>query len=240
MVLVPEGQVQAQGNAPLVVRLQAPAQVQAGEAIQIVLQISGGSGSIGGMEASVRYDPAAAEFATFNPPAATAQTGLGRLIVPNGPTGSAVGYYTCSTPECHEVGSALAAMASAGIASVANDRLATVDILPLEAGPLEIRLDNLQIVDQTGQPLPVQIGQGSVTVQVGEGGVSHPAPATPWQMPTAQTAAASSIAAVDLTGDGTINNADVMETALSWEIVHEQDAACDGSKHLPISTTMVA
>src|SRR5262249_19613017 len=155
MLLVPGGQVQAQGNAPLVVRLQAPAQVQVGEAIQVVLQVSGGSSSIGSMEASMLYDPAAAEFAAFNPPAATAQTGLGRLIVPDGPTGSSVGYFTCATPECHEIGSALAAMASAGIASAANDRLATLEILPLEAGQLEIRLDNLQIVDQTGQSLPV-------------------------------------------------------------------------------------
>jgi len=230
IVLVPGGQVQAQANAPLVVRLQAPAQVQVGEAIQLVLQVSEGSGSIGGMEASILYDPAAAEFAAFNPPAATAQTGLGRLIVPDGPAGSSVGYFTCATPECHEVGSALAAMASAGAASVANDRIGTVEILPLEAGQLEIHLDNLQIVDQTGQPLPVQIGQSSVTVQVGEGGVSHPAPVTPWQMPAAQTAAESSIASVDLTSDGKVDNADVMETALSWEIVHEQDAACDGSE----------
>jgi len=228
LTVISEVPLQAQSNAPLVVQVQAPTQVRVGEAFSLTLVVSGASESIAGMEAMALFDPAAAEFSAFYPSAGSAQTGLGTLIMPESPAGAAVGYYTCSTPECSEVGGALAAMATAGVASLTPNTLATVEILPLVAGQLEVRLDNLQLVGASGDPMPVQLEQSSVIVQVGEGGDPHPAPSKLLDIAAVQAASEASAAAVDLTGDGVISHADLMETAMSWEIVREQSAGCAG------------
>src|SRR3954463_13145290 len=103
LTVVPAIQVQAQENAPIIVDVKVPAKVGFGEAFTLTLQVSGASDSIGGMEATTLFDPTAAEFAAFYPPATTAQTGVGTLIMPESPEGASVGFFTCTTPECHEV-----------------------------------------------------------------------------------------------------------------------------------------
>jgi len=229
LLAAPASQLKAQESTSVTVRLQAPAQVAVGEVIPLTVQVSGGA-SIAGMDALTVFDATAAEFAGFYPTTAGTQSGLGMLVVPETPAGAAVGFFTCTTPECQEIGTALASMANAGIAAVAPDLLATVELLPLVEGPLEIHLDNVQIVDSTGRPLAVAVEQGSVVVQVGTGGDAHPAPVKPWEMATAQSADAAAVA--DMTGDGMITYADVMETAMSWQLVHEQMAPCGGAESM--------
>jgi hypothetical protein len=233
-----QAQDQAQDNAPVTLHVQAPAQVATGEAIPLTLQISGDAARVGGMEALTLFDVNAAEFAAFYPSFTATQAGLGTLLVPENEIGATVGFFTCATPECQEVSAALASMASAGTAAVGADTLATIEVLPLVAGQLEIRLDNVQIVDHAGHALPVVLEQAAVTVQVGEGGPSFPAPVKPWDIAVAQNAAQNGAqpsdeviaAAADVTGDQMVSHADVMETALSWQIVHEQLAACGGAE----------
>jgi CSLREA domain-containing protein len=224
--------VHAQEAGSISVLLQVPEQVAVGEVIPLTLQITGGSDAIGGMEALALFDPSAVEFAAFYPALqpSTAQAGLGTLISPDTAAGAAVGYYTCATPECQEVGAAFAEMATAGIASTAPDLLATVELFPLVSGQVEIRVDNLQLVDHNGQPLAVVLEQSSVVVQVGDEGESYPAPTKPWELAAAQVAAEIDAAVAELTGDDAITHVDVMEVAISWHLAHEQFAVCAGAE----------
>src|SRR6478736_519663 len=79
LAIAPPLQAHAQGSAPLVIHVQWPANVKVGEAITLTLQVSGASDLIGGMEATMLFDPTAAEFAAFYPSATTAERGLGTL-----------------------------------------------------------------------------------------------------------------------------------------------------------------
>src|SRR5690606_22566135 len=101
--------------------------------------------------ALIVYPPDAAELAGFSPAPPLGEMGLGQLVAPQLGVGSAVGFYTCATAPCLNRRAAQAqAAAEPGV-------LAEAELLALAPGQLEIRLDHLQLVDRTGQPIAVTL-----------------------------------------------------------------------------------
>jgi CSLREA domain-containing protein len=203
--------------------LEAPAQVQVGDVIAVRLRVDGNV-QVGGLEALVAYPRTAAEFASFSPAQPSGDAGQGRLVVPELAAGSAVGYYTCATPSClRGQERQIQAAAEPGI-------LAEVELLGLTAGQLEVRVAHLQLVDRNGLAIPVIVTPATVTVQVGEGGELHSAPADQWTPSTSAMAVAASVTAADITRDGAVSNSDIMEVALAWEVAHENGNPCAGGE----------
>ena len=216
--------VQGQAATPAQLTFQAPAQVEAGQVISLTLRLASPV-TVGGFEAQFLFDPQAAEFAAFYPPAPTADAGLGRLLAPQLPGGSAVGFYACATVPCLEQRAVQVAAASA-----VTDQVAVVELLPLTPGVLEVTLGHLVVVDAAGHLLPVTLTPPTVTIQVGTASDAHPAPAgdplgTAWSG-QAQSAQAVSAAAADVTGSGGATHADVMEVALAWQLGREDGDPC--------------
>ena len=204
------------------VTLEAPAQVGVGEVIPLRLRVEGDV-QVGGFEGVILFDRGAGEFAGFAPPT-PGELGLGQLIVPEIANGSVVGFYTCGTTPCmnrRDV-QVQAAATEAGL-------LGEVEILPMVAGPMELKLGHVLVVDRTGQTIAVTVDAPSVTVQVGEGGEAHPAPTDGWTWGSgATTAAIAGVTAADVTHDGAVGHSDVMEVAMAWQVVRESGAPCEG------------
>lgn len=206
-------------------RLSAPAQVGIGQAIPITLTVSGAA-DLAGYEALVLFDTGAAEFAGLYQLANSISAigrGIGSLSVATMPAGSAIGLYSCPTASCVERAGPRQQRGAAG-----EVRLATVEIQPLRAGLLEIRLDGLKFVDSTGRPIQVALPSTTLSVQVGEpaAGPRLSAPASPWQLRPRAPALAGAGAPRDITGDGLISHADARELALDWDIARERGQPC--------------
>ncbi len=208
------------------VTLEAPAQVGVGEVIRLRLRLEGDV-AVGGFEALLLYprlvgEQTIGEYAGFAP-AAPGEQGIGQLVVPEVAAGSVVGYYTCGTAPClarREV--QVQAAAEPGV-------LGEVELLARAAGQFEVRVEQMQVVDRTGQPLAVSLAQSSVVVQVGEGGEAHSAPADAWNWTrSGDEALVASATAADVTQDGGVTHSDVMEVALAWQIVREAGEPCGG------------
>ena len=191
------------------ITLEAPAQVETGAVISVTLRLSTPL-TVGGWEAELRFDPAGAEFAGFYPAAPAGESSVGRLLLPQLPTGSAVGVYTCATAPCLE----RREVQAAGVETDPSV-LGVVELLALTPGAVEVALSHVQVVDAAGNPLPVSLAADRVTVQVGSGSDRVVAPASAWPARTGVAVAAdvADVAAADVTGGGGVDHADVLEAA---------------------------
>jgi len=211
-------------NAPASANLliQAPDHINLGGAIDITFKLDGNV-QVGGFEAEVLYDRSAGEFAAFSPLAPQGNEGLGELAAPELPSGSAVGFYTCGTEPCLQTKDVqVQAAAAAG-------NLAQVELLGLQAGQLQVKIDHIQLVDRSGHPIQVTIPQNTITVQVGDGGQLHAAPASTWAW-AAKSAQAVTATVADVTQDGQVSHSDIMDVAMAWESEREQGKPCGGSE----------
>ena len=166
------------------ITLEAPAQVETGAVISVTLRLSTPL-TVGGWEAELRFDPAGAEFAGFYPAAPAGESSVGRLLLPQLPTGSAVGVYTCATAPCLE----RREVQAAGVETDPSV-LGVVELLALTPGAVEVALSHVQVVDAAGNPLPVSLAADRVTVQVGSGSDRVVAPASAWPARTGVAVAA--------------------------------------------------
>jgi CSLREA domain-containing protein len=196
------------------ITLQAPAQVRLGEVITLRLRLHGDL-QVAGFEAQLLYAQGVAEFAAFSPPPAPEGYANGQLIVPQMGVGSAVGYFTCSTGPCRS--------RQQSQPTVEAENFGVVEVLPLAAGTLEIRLAHVQVVDSSGRPLAITVAQPSVVVQVGEGGELHSAPVPE---PVSASDQVANIHSADITMDGAVTHGDVMEVAMAWQSVREAGEPC--------------
>jgi len=206
--------------------LEAPQQVAAGQVVTLNVRLEGlqgGDMQVGGFEAQILYDQTAAEFAGFSPLAPQAGEGRGQMVVPEVNGGSAVAFYTCDTAPCLQA-SALQAKEAAG-----PGLLAKVELLALEEGRFEVKIDHVQVVNPSGQLIAVNVAQAGVVVQVGNGSELHAAPASSWQW-KAKSAQVVDTTTADVTQDGQISHGDVMDVAMSWETEREKGTPCGGSE----------
>jgi CSLREA domain-containing protein len=195
-------------------RLGLPASAQVGQAVDLTLALEGAP-DLGGYEAVLSVDPAAAElYALTHHPAPFAQQA--RQLIPLGPVGSggqsAFGVASCRVDSCATVTSGLPDSPGAS----GDQTLATLTLRPLQAGTLELRLE-LRAVSVAGQALPAAPPQ-TFRLPVGTGGPLFLAPVG--LAPRAGSAAKAQ--RNDLTGDGRTSYADLMEVALAW--THRREA----------------
>lgn len=216
----------AQGPTLLVV---APAQVAVGARLRLVLTLQNAAG-LGGYQAALRFDPAAAHFNGMTHDLGALRL-IGRDVEPLGPVeqpdGIAFGAYSCPVARC--VGARDGArQARGGIGTIA---LATIDIIADRAGTLELALTAAPFVDADGTTLAVTGAQQAIRVQVGDPsvGLQYPAPAAAAR---SRVMPAATPGPFDLTGDQLVTHADLVEAALTWTIARESGAAC-GTAGLP-------
>jgi hypothetical protein len=198
----------------------APTQVDVGQPITLDLTARGVA-NLAGYEMAVLFDPTAAEFNGLRQRKNDLKK-IGRDVGPltaiELPAGVSIGLYSCPVVNC--VNGKGAKQGKGGNGTV---RLGTLLLTPTQPGTLEIQLSATKFVDAAGAPVAVAVPTQSIVVQVGPAaGPRHPAPAPMWTLP----AVGGSAGPLDLTGDGKVTNADVMEVALAWRWSREQSAPC--------------
>jgi CSLREA domain-containing protein len=216
------GQPLAAQRAPALL-VEAPAQVAAGARIEIRLALRD-IADLGGYQATLRFDPAAAHFNGLeHHPEAQRQLGRdsGGLGAVERPDGITFGAYSCPVGQC--VGARQGPRQDRGAAGTVE--LATVALIADQPGTLELALDGAVVVDASGAPLAVENTRQVLRVQVGAPRASrlYAAPAT--AVSPAQAAAAVP-GPFDLTGDRRVTHADLMEAALAWTLSNEAGASC--------------
>ena len=200
--------------------IQLPTQVEVGDPIAATFVLAGSS-DVAGYEASLLFDPAVAHLSGLEQRKNDLRK-FGRDVGPLGPlelpTGVSFGLYSCPVADC--VQSTHGQRATGGHGKL---RLATLTLAADQPGQLELVLGETRFVDSTGQVIPVTIPETRWVVQVGADGQVHPAPA-----PVALGATAGQGVAqpVDVTGDGVVTHADVMEVALAWTVAREGVGPC--------------
>jgi CSLREA domain-containing protein len=217
----------AQGPALLVTGV--PAQVAVGARLTLALMLQNAA-DLGGYQAALRFDPAAAHFNGMAHDLGGLRL-IGRDVEPLGPVessdGIAFGAYSCPVARC--VGARDGArQARGGAGTIA---LATIDIIADRLGTLELSLTAAPFVDAAGVPLVVAGAHQTIRVQVGDPGAGplYPAPAA---APRVGAAAAGTPGPFDLTGDRLVTHADLIETALAWTVARESGDPC-GTAGLP-------
>ncbi len=153
--------------------LSAPRSVAVGQTLTIVLRASGVK-NLAGYEGVLRFDGAAAEFDSLSQ-RQVALAGLGRDVEPLGPVvvpaGVAFGLYSCSLAGCGGTNTKTSHPGASGTVA-----LAKLTLLPTVAGKLSIGLGAMRFVDAAGKLMTIKL-PGTISVQVGTAGPSHPAPA---------------------------------------------------------------
>jgi len=203
--------VSAAPSVPGSIRLVVPTRVSVGEPIAVELVLEGAR-NLAGYEAVVSFDISAARFGGLD----LLTSGLrraGQGVQALGPaelaTGVAFGQYSCPAESCVSI-------KRGGIRGVSgNVRLAELTIVPEKAGQLEIRVGSARFVQPDGGVLSVVTSPTVTSVQVGTGGVRHPAPDSLGSQVRPLTGAAPRS---DITGDGVATHADAMEVGLAWEL----------------------
>jgi CSLREA domain-containing protein len=205
--------------------IQAPAQVAAGTQFEITLVLHEAAG-FGGYEAALRYDPAAAHFNGLVQrlePLTELGRGLGELGAVERGDGIAFGAYSCPVAICE--GPRDGQRRSRGADGTVP--LATIALIADQPGTLEVSLADLLVVDADGAPLPMTVSSQTVQVQVDPPGAGplFPAPTTTPAAERGQPQPAAA-GALDLTGDGRVTHADVIEAALAWTLEREAGVTC--------------
>ncbi|CAN5170378.1 hypothetical protein BH23CHL1_BH23CHL1_04640 [soil metagenome] len=204
--------------------VSAPSQVEVGEPITFTVT-SRGIASIGGYEAAMLFDTQVAEFHAMEQRDNDLSRLFGRDIEPLAavevPYGAALGLISCPFQSCVDRTGARESQGGRG-----NVTLATITIVPYQAGVLEVTFDAIKVVHARGFTLPVNIPAKTLSIQVGPaGGPRFAAPAKPW---TLSTSAAGLLRSVDITGNGQVTYTDLMEAATEWQWLRERSAPCGG------------
>jgi CSLREA domain-containing protein len=169
----------------------------------------------------VLFDTAAAHFGGLEQRDGDLKK-FGRDVIPleegELPDGIAMGLASCPYPDC-------VAMQGNPQPQGANGkiRLGTLLIGTDQQGLLELSFENIKFVDSNGNLIPVDVPQTRIQVQVGKpNGTSFPAPSSSWQWTSAPGATRN----LDITGEGQVNYADAIESALEWKLGREQSQPC--------------
>ncbi|MDQ3537382.1 MAG: hypothetical protein M3415_01080, partial [Actinomycetota bacterium] len=203
--------------------VSAPRWVRAGEAIDLRLALRGVPGDLAGYETDLRFDTANAEFAGVQPRKGNGLAALGRGVVPLSAAhagGVSLGLVTCATSDCvHPRKGRRASGRAAGTV-----RLGRLQVLPTAEGLLELDFSGTLLVDTEGTTVRVA-APPSLTVRVGASSRLLAAPGAAVAPPVSS----DTVPAPDLTLDGVVNHADVMEGALEWVRLRERNGGnCRG------------
>ncbi len=225
VVLVVAGAGSAGTPRPTLVLSGVPSQVTVGHPIMLTLWAKNVS-PVAGFQSGVFFDESAAHLVqVWNPTAhALAQ---GKRLVDLGPLEVSNGYlfgsYTCAATDCTQA-------AHAPVSAHGNVALAKIELRADKPGTLQLRFSGTQLVDASGASVGAAGANNVVTVKVkGVGGKPHVAPAAgQFGHPSAK---AHKAVVKDATGDGRLNEADVAEAALRWNMARMDGAAC-GDPHV--------
>lgn len=214
----------AETGSPPSLQLIGPEVVAVGQPFTMTVRLARSSETtVAAFETALRFDTTAVHVRSVN----LAPTMAGHHLLPLGPVemadGVAFGAYRCFEGEC-----AIDATEGATTEGVV---LAAVTLVGDKAGSMELLLDHLLVVDNSGAPLPLPEEALSLTIQVGDAGrklyPSPPAPARAAQQPATP-------AAPDATGDGVVDGRDLTEVVLAWAFTRAQGSSCPiDSNHLP-------
>ena len=228
LALSPAATPSAAALAPALL-VAAPARVAAGARLTLALTLQNAA-DLGGYQAALRFDPAAAHFNGM-------EQGLGALrlagrdVEPLGPVdqanGIAFGAYSCPVARC--VGARDGARQARGGAGTIV--LATVDIIADRPGTLELALTAGPFVDAAGVPVAVAGTIQTIRMQVGDPGAG-PLYRAPAAAARGKAAAAGTPGPFDLTGDRLVTHADLIDAALAWTVARESGEPC-GAAGLP-------
>ncbi len=188
--------------------VSAPTSVAVGQTLTIVIRAAGVK-NLAGYEGVLRFDSAAAQFDGLSQ-RTVAMAGLGRDVEPLGPvevpSGVAFGLYSCSLAGCGATSTRVAHAGATGTVA-----LAKLTLLPTAAGRLSLALGSMRFVDAAGKLMTIAL-PGAISVQIGTGGPTFPAPAAPALMP----GTAHAVVGADITGDGLVGPADLNSAAIAW------------------------
>lgn len=201
--------------------VDAPTQVALYQPIVLSLTVHQAR-DIAGYEMRVLYDGSAAQLDSYHVANSTLHR-LGRDVGQLGPVqrpdGLAVGLYSCPVANCVSGGSPNPHGANGTV------QLATLGITPEQTGVLTIQLADMEFVTADGSNVSVTAPTSTIQVQVGSGGPAHPAPAaSSWIQGRGQSPLAPG--PFDITGDGEVTHADVMNAALAWRTAREAGNVC--------------
>lgn len=217
LVSVPQRPIPSQAS----LELQAPKAVQVDQPFAITLTIKDAT-DIAGYETSLLYDTRAAEFDGLEQRNNDLRT-FGRDVVALGPVersdGIAMGLYSCPVQKCTDITKG-PRQAKGGHGTL---RLATVTLLPRQAGLLEIKFAATKFIDAAGNAVQVLGQEQTIRVQVGTDKTTHRAPNAGWTLPEGN---ARLVRTPDLTGDWLVNHADAMEVALAWTMARVNGVVC--------------
>ena len=202
------------------ITLTGASAVPAGGVARIHVDVRGVP-SLGALQASLRYDHRALEIGRIVLPPHFENGGATRLVQTNEAVDrTTFGAWSCSGVDC---GGRVAAVSTA--AAPASQRVAEIDVEPLAAGRVELRLDGGLLADTTGRVL-VRNATASFTLNV-DGGAG-PEYAAPHGQPVAtpHTAHAATAAALDIDGDHTVSPRDPVALEPAWEFASEASSSC--------------
>ena len=202
--------------------VSAPASVAVGQTITIVIRAAGVK-NLAGYEGVLRFDSAAAQFDGLSQ-RTVALAGLGRDVEPLGPvevpSGVAFGLYSCSLAGCGATSSRVAHAGATGTVA-----LAKLTLVPTAAGRLSLALGSMRFVDASGKLMTIAL-PGVISVQVGTGGPTYPAPGAPALTPALTPGIAPAVSSADVSGDGIVGPADLNTAAIEWGQAREAGQAC--------------
>jgi CSLREA domain-containing protein len=195
-------------------RIDAPATGAVGQALEVTLSLEGAT-DLGGYEALLAFEPGAASFGgLLHLPEALQNAG--REPGPLGPVeragAVAFGAYSCPFASCiHPAPGTRRSQGATG-----DLTLATLSLIPHQSGTLELSFA-IAAVDAAGAALGFDTPTQTVRIQIDTGAPLRVAAAARMAIGTNAGAAQA-----DLTGDGRVSNADLMEAALAW--THRREA----------------
>jgi PKD repeat protein len=200
--------------------IEAPRTVAAGQPIHVSVAVDGAR-NLAGFQAALRLDPAAARIAGVDLISADlGRTGRGVLSLgpEELPSGVAFGSFTCPTTDCLTRAGRRHAVGVDG-----RVRLADVTVLPLRTGRLAIAIDNVRLVDASGDRIALATpASARVMIGVGPGAASTFSPAhVPHARPRPMSAQGP-----DVNADGLVTISDAMDVANAWLQAQHTPARC--------------
>ena len=209
---------QAGGRPSLRVSVQKA--VEEGEAVELELQAVNVR-DLAGYELLITYDRSAAEFAGTEG-IREAFAGTGRFVGELGPVetrdGVWLGMYTCPFGDCVKAKGERRPGGASG-----NVRLGTVRLLPTGLGQLDVRLGSARFVDSRGRSVTLAVPEEKMSVRVAGGRHVFPAPLKSVRLGDGSIARAGG---ADVTHDGRVTHADVMEAAIEWQLARADSSPC--------------
>ncbi|HEY0520772.1 MAG TPA: CSLREA domain-containing protein [Ilumatobacteraceae bacterium] len=213
-------------NATL--HIAAPAQARVGEAIAINLTLAGAS-RVSGYEGFASFDRSKADFGgVFAGGEDAPQVNVQTAVVGDSATGAGFAVYTCEAVDCpgdHN-------NKKEGRRQLQNVRLRVV---PLTAGALDIRFDDLRFVDKKGRRLDVAVQGAALSVVVDGSTQELVAPPPNFELsdlpetdPTADPALPPGKApdSLDETDDGVVTFTDAATVSMAWADARVAGGAC--------------